>query len=266
MRRVPGVNAVDFLSQSERDRLEALRATNDFVAEAWDQVQRILASRRFARLQQKAKDFLAFVVAKTLLGEAHHIKESTIAIAVYGESDFDPLQNSKIRVAAGDLRQRLNDYIAEECTDDPIEIRIPLDTYVPTIRDCRAFIAVSQLDNWHPRRAQDYLCKSISDELVYRLNQVRWVRARPAGSLADPSGLTTFGLRGSLEIQGDRIRLHLSLADTASDEIVCGQTFEGHRDDHCRLTGAIAAALSGALRAAMAVGAVVSVRAARRRA
>lgn len=257
---------MDFLAATERDRLESLRATDGFVEEAWDHVQRILASRRFARVQQKAKDFLAFVVAKTLLGAAHHIKESTIAIAVYGESDFDPLQNSKVRVAAGDLRQRLNDYIAEEGADDPIEIRIPLDTYVPTIRDCRAFIAVSQLDNWHPRHDQDYLCKSISDELVYRLNQVRWMRARPAESLADPSGATTFGLRGSLEIQGDRIRLHLSLADLGSDEIICGQTFEGHRDDHCRLTGDIATALCTALRAAMAGGAVVSVRAARRRA
>ncbi len=254
-----------FLSQAERDRLESLRATDGLVAEAWSQVQRILASRRFARVQQKAKDFLAFVVAKTLIGSAHHIKESTIAVAVYGESaDFDPLENSKIRVAAGDLRQRLDDYVAEERADDPIEIRIPLDTYVPTIRDCRAFIAVSRLDNWHPRPDQDYLCKSISDELVYRLNQARWVRARPAESLANPTGARTFGLRGSLEIQGDRIRLHLSLADLASDEIICGQMFEGHRDDHCRLTADIATVLCTALRAAMACGVAAPVRSTRR--
>jgi TolB-like protein len=257
---------MEFLSQAERDRLESLRATDGFVTAALDQVQRILAGRKFARVQQRAKDFLVFVVAKTLVGTAHHIKESTIAISVYGESDFDPLENSKIRVAAGDLRQRLNDYIAEEGADDPIEIRMPLATYVPTIRDCRAFVAVSQLDNWHPRHDQDYLCKSVSDELVYRLNQVRWVRARAAGSLADPSGAMTFGLRGSLEIQGDRIRLHLSLADLTSDEIVSGRTFEGHRDDHCRLTGDIAATLCTALRTAMAHGAAaVPVRSIRRR-
>jgi hypothetical protein len=125
----------DFLSQAERGRLEKLRIRDRFIDEALRQLARILASDTFARVQDRTRNFLGFVVSKTLIGDADTIKEMTVAIRVYRETvAFEPLENSKVRVAGLALRRRLTAYYAGEGARDPIEITIPVGTYVPRIR------------------------------------------------------------------------------------------------------------------------------------
>lgn len=226
----------DYLSPAERTQLEELRHADSFVDQALRQFYRILASQKFARVQQKAKDFLGFIVAKQLLGLSEQIKETTIAVSVYGEpADFNPAESSKIRVAAGELRHRLAEYSAGEGRHDPIDITMPLDTYVPDIRDHRAFIAVCRFDNWHPQGDQDHLCASISDEITYRLNQVAWVQARRPDDVRTAEDWA-YRLRGSLESGAARLRLNISLACLSSGEIIYSQSVEGRRSALMSLT------------------------------
>ncbi len=125
---------IDCLNQLERTRLEEHRRTQPFVRAALRQLERILESPTFRRVHPKTKDFLGFIVSKTLIGQADQIKEMTVAIRVFRESaDFEPLVNSKVRVAALALRRRVAVYYAEEGAGDPVQIILRNGTYVPRI-------------------------------------------------------------------------------------------------------------------------------------
>ena len=70
----------------------------------------VLASREFAGAPRLAK-FLTFVVETALAGDADQIKESLIAVEVYGRRpDYNPQIDSTVRVEAGRLRARLRQY------------------------------------------------------------------------------------------------------------------------------------------------------------
>ena len=160
----------EYLDPKEQAQLQALRLTDSFVDETLRQLDRILASPQFERVQQRAKDFLGFVVAKKLLNSVDDIKEMTIALRVWKEdTDFNPILNNKIRVAAGDLRDRLAEYYGGEGKNDPIEIGIPKGGYIPEILERWPTIAVSPLQNWGPKADQDHFCITVRNEIVHRL-------------------------------------------------------------------------------------------------
>lgn len=109
----PGINSG--ISPSEvrnaLDRIRASRAMNDC-----------------HRLVQ----FLEFVVGSTLHGEATHLKETTIGVAVFGRSpDYDPKVDTIVRSQAWRLRAKLRKYYSAEGSNDPIIIEIPTGHYVP---------------------------------------------------------------------------------------------------------------------------------------
>jgi hypothetical protein len=123
-----------YLTPSENAELRRLVRLERSVAGTLRQLESVLASRTFSRARRSARDFLGFVVCKVLLGQDDQIKEMTIAIRVFREStEFDPLDNSKVRVAAFALRRRLATYYANEGAHDRIGIGIPIGTYVPRI-------------------------------------------------------------------------------------------------------------------------------------
>jgi TolB-like protein len=240
---VDGGAVTDYLTCAERAQLDELRHRDPFVRETLRQVERIVSSRGFDRVQQRPKDFLAYVVAKTLLGCADQIKETTIALSVFGESaDFNPAETAKVRVAAGDLRQRLLTYAKQEGKADIIQILIPLNTYVPDIRDRRVTVAITEFENWHPHGDQHYLCAAITAEIAYRLCQAG-LRAGPAEILKIGICRRRFTLRGSVESLEHLIRINWSLADPASGRILCSRNVEGSRDDVLRLTRDVTEAL-----------------------
>ena len=63
-----------YLTPEERVRLKGLREHDSFTRDVMNQVDVILASRSFARMKQKAHDFLGYVVTKSLLGEADKLR------------------------------------------------------------------------------------------------------------------------------------------------------------------------------------------------
>lgn len=75
---------------------------------------------------------LDFLVASTLRGEAAHLKETTIGVAVFGRNpDYDPKVDTIVRSQAWRLRSKLRKYYASEGANDHIVIDIPIGHYVP---------------------------------------------------------------------------------------------------------------------------------------
>src|SRR5260370_30795930 len=89
------------------------------------QLERVLASRRFGHNERLSR-FLRFVVERHLEGRNHELKESLIAIEVFGRKpDYDPKQDSIVRSEATRLRLRLIEYYAGQGSGDPLIIDLP---------------------------------------------------------------------------------------------------------------------------------------------
>lgn len=100
---------------------------------------RVLASAEF-RTSKRSQEFLRYVVEHTLSGKSDLLKERTIGIEVFGRSaDYEPGEDATVRVKAGEVRKRLGLYYAEQGSQDPVRIELPLGTYVPEFR----FVEVS---------------------------------------------------------------------------------------------------------------------------
>ena len=249
----------DYLDPIERETLQALRLRNAFVAEALCELDRILASRRFKRLRQEAKDFLGYVVAKHLLGRSEQIKELTIAIYVYHEpTDYNPVERTRVRVAAAGLREKLEAYYAGEGQDDPVEIKIPKGSYVPEICGRCISVAVSPFENWNPDGNQAYLCRTLREDLVYRLAQFPRIQARCVQALDSVSDRIGYALRGSLESRDQTLRLNVSLSDLRQARIVWDHLLEGPQDDLLKLSHDLAAALAAVIQS-LATSAAMSI-------
>ena len=79
--------------------------------------------------------FLKFVVDRHLEGSAGQLKESVIAVEVFGRKpDHDPSRDSIVRTEAGRLRARLAEYYVSEGKDDGIVIELPRGGYTPVFR------------------------------------------------------------------------------------------------------------------------------------
>jgi TolB-like protein len=239
---------MDYLTPAEQGQLDHRRRADPLVEEILRQLDRVLASGQFERVQQKARDFLAFVVAKKLLGQADQIKETTVAVFVFHESaDFNPAETSKVRMAAVDLRDRVAKYYSTAGQCDPIQIIIPEATYVPEIRDRRVSVDVAFFDDWPPKRDQRHFCGAISDEIADLLNEAGFVRANRVDALQFGTKQRRYGLRGCLQSQRDVLRLDVSLADLSSGRILCWHLVHGRRDNAFRLTREVADILLKAL-------------------
>ena len=98
------------------------------------QLDRVLASPGFARNERLGR-FLQFVVRKHLEGRQSDIKESVIAVEVFGRRpDHDPKQDSIVRTEAARLRARLGEYYARDGKHDEWIIELPKGGYAPAFR------------------------------------------------------------------------------------------------------------------------------------
>ncbi|HYO81820.1 MAG TPA: tetratricopeptide repeat protein [Bryobacteraceae bacterium] len=94
-------------------------------------VQRVTASAQF-RTAPRLASFLTFVVETALAGRAHEIKESLVAVEVYGRRpDYNPQIDSTVRVEAGRLRSRLAEYYGACGSTEELRIELPKGTYAP---------------------------------------------------------------------------------------------------------------------------------------
>jgi TolB-like protein len=98
------------------------------------QLERVLASPGFARNERLSR-FLRFVVERHLEGRDSEVKESLLAIEVFGRPPgYDSKQDPIVRTEASRLRARLSEYYLGDGKDDALVIDLPKGGYVPVFR------------------------------------------------------------------------------------------------------------------------------------
>jgi hypothetical protein len=84
----------------------------------------MVASPAFATAV-RLRAFLRYVVERSLAGEAAALKEYAIGVDVFERDDkYDPRLDTMLRVAAGRLRAKLEEYYGREGAADPVIITI----------------------------------------------------------------------------------------------------------------------------------------------
>jgi serine/threonine-protein kinase len=121
-----------------------------------DQLQRLLASPCFADAP-RLRALLAFLVEQTICGHGGELKESVIAVEVFGRAaDFDRRVDSVVRVQARNLRAKLRAYYEQDGRDDAIRFDLPSGSYVPVFQTTQAATpeapAVVESRTWLTRR------------------------------------------------------------------------------------------------------------------
>ncbi|MCW5965875.1 MAG: tetratricopeptide repeat protein [Bryobacterales bacterium] len=90
-----------------------------------------MASPRF-RSSERLCQLLRFTVETALDGRAHQLKESVIAVEVFGrEASFDPKLDAIVRVNMAKLRARLAEHYLGAGARDAVRIEYPRGAYVP---------------------------------------------------------------------------------------------------------------------------------------
>lgn len=103
-------------------------------AEVLQQVQRIIKSdgfRRSARMER----FLTLAVERTLTGRPEELKEYALGRDVFNRGkDYDPREDSIVRVEAQRLRRKLREYYDSCGRDDLVIVEFHAGSYVPAFR------------------------------------------------------------------------------------------------------------------------------------
>lgn len=88
-------------------------------------VERVLQSAAF-RNAPSSRRLLKYLAGHSSAGDADQLKEYTIGVDAFGKpSDYDPRQDSTVRIQIGRLRQKLAEYYREEGKDDPLVLDLP---------------------------------------------------------------------------------------------------------------------------------------------
>jgi len=125
----PSAGSTSASGMSDPSSLDSLPA-----ALLQNEVARISRSAAFAN-SPRHRRFLEYLVAHALRGDGSRIKEMTLGIDVFDRpaSQFDPQQDTIVRVEARRLRARLARYYREEGADSLIEILLPVGSYAPML-------------------------------------------------------------------------------------------------------------------------------------
>ena len=224
-----------------------------------DQLERILDSAEF-RASDKQRKFLSFVVDETLAGRSSQLKGYTIAVVVYGRPEgFDPQVDPIVRVEAGRLRRALEHYYLTAGINDPVRLKIPKGSYVPTFqtvqtppsgaqtqppkREDRALtmgpsIAVMPLTNLTGDKEQDYFVDGLTEELtteIMRCQDCHVIASQSAmqfkGQNFDPKDAgrelgVQFLLQGSVRRDLKTVKVTIQLLDTSSAEQIWGESYK----------------------------------------
>ena len=108
-------------------------------------VDRILQSNTF-RNSPSSRRLLKYLADHSLVGDAEQLKEYAIGVDAFGKpADYDPRQDSTVRIQIGRLRQKLSDYYDDEGKDDPLIVDLPKGGFTLTFTEREA--ALEALDS-----------------------------------------------------------------------------------------------------------------------
>lgn len=202
--------------------------------------------------------FLKFIVEKSLTGASAQLKEYTIALHALGKkADFNPQTDPIVRIHAGRLRRALHAYYLNEGSADPVIISIPKGTYIPSFsgRDIahlppapppptlrrKITVAVLPFRNLSASDQADYLADGLGDHLCTALTRyselsvisyyssrnmaAQTTDVREAGLLLDAE----YALTGTIQADGNQLRIRVQLTITSSREQIWANSFESNR-------------------------------------
>ena len=105
------------------------RVTSIPEADVRAELDRVLASKGFAGAGRLSK-LLRYVVEKTLAGETEQLKEYSVGIEVFDRDEkYDPRLDSIVRVEAGRLRTKLDEYYNSDGAASSLRISLPKGGY-----------------------------------------------------------------------------------------------------------------------------------------
>ena len=144
------------------------------------ELARIEASATFRRSPRHQR-LLRYLVTRTLVGDAARLKESVLAVEVFGRdpAGFDPQKDTTVRVEARRLRQKLARFYEREGAACTLAIRLDAGGYVPTfeLRPTAAAeglpsLVVLPFVNLSGDAAIDAWCDALTDEMIDALVQL----------------------------------------------------------------------------------------------
>lgn len=148
------------------------------------ELERVLDSGGFAR-NERLSQFLRFIVETHLDGRNGELKESVLAVEVFGrKAGYDPKLDAVVRTEAMRLRVRLDKYYQGDGFDDPVIIELPKGGYRPTFRERTPIAQDTNTADGPPRTLLD-----IGGGLRARPFSSSSQRAAPGGGPAQPGPL-----------------------------------------------------------------------------
>src|SRR5215813_8303268 len=101
-------------------------------------MDRILNSRYFSQAPMKRK-FVQLVCDYYLQNRASELSEYLIGREVYERNErYSPAEDPVVRVAAHDVRKRLEQYYQNEGKEDSVRLEIPLGSYEPVFKHAQS--------------------------------------------------------------------------------------------------------------------------------
>jgi adenylate cyclase len=224
------------------------------------QLDKILISHQFVNSPNK-RNFLRFIVEKTLAGQSAGIKGYTVATQVLGrKADFDPDLDPIVRIQAGRLRRALERFYEVQGKSDAVVIEVPKGSYVPVFRTISRqegagvvipgvhqepilvpplgpSVAVMPLLNLTGDRKQEYFTEGLAEELTSELARYQELRViayqstrRWQGKKIDPRAAgqdlgVRFLVQGSIRKDAKTLKIDLHVVDTQNSQRVWGEQY-----------------------------------------
>jgi hypothetical protein len=121
-------------SNQEAESSTAVKENSSKSEAVLQELQRIMASRHF-RSAGRSRQFLQYVVQQKLEGHLDLLKERTIGTEVFQRSPgYATGDDPVVRVQAGEVRRRLDQYYQETPGDSPVSIKLPVGSYSPVFQ------------------------------------------------------------------------------------------------------------------------------------
>jgi tetratricopeptide (TPR) repeat protein len=132
----------------------------------------------------RSRDFLSYVVKRTLAGESSQVKEYSVGVDVFSRgADFDPKVDSVVRNEARRLRAKLHDYYSGPGASDPVRIVLSKGGYVPdfvVVPEAQPPVQVNQppvARRWRMTIAASFIAVVVAIAVIWGLA----IRFRPSG-------------------------------------------------------------------------------------
>jgi serine/threonine-protein kinase len=226
------------------------------------ELSRIEASATFRR-SKRHRELLRYLVARTLAGDASFLKESVLAVEVFGRdpAGFDPQKDTTVRVEARRLRHKLRRYYDREAHDSPLTIELAPGHYVPKfevradVGDVPRSLIVLPFVNLSGDPGSERWCDALTEELIDALVQFPGLKvvARTTsfsfkGQQLDVRAIAcTVGVRalleGSVQKLSSGFRVVAQLVDGCSGLHVWSHAFATDATDVPRVVYAMARAI-----------------------